>query len=45
MKANLREVKLFFATLGENLNVARKKKTMVKEGMLQNQLKVRLTKV
>ena len=30
--ANLREVKLVFATLGENLNVARKKKTMVKEG-------------
>ena len=29
---NLREVKLVFATLGENLNVARKKKTVVKEG-------------
>ena len=31
--ANLREVKLVFATLGENLNVARKKKTVVKEGI------------
>ena len=30
---NLREVKLVFATLGENLNVARKKKTVVKEGI------------
>ena len=42
--ANLREVKLVFATLGENLNVARKKKTMVKEGKLQNQLKVQPNK-
>ena len=31
--ANLREVKLVFATLGENLNVARKKKTVVREGI------------
>ena len=30
---SLREVKLVFATLGENLNVARKPKTVVKESL------------
>ena len=31
--ANLREVKLVFSTLGENLNVAKKTKTVVKESL------------
>ena len=31
--ASLREVKLVFATLGENLNVAKKPKTVVKESL------------
>ena len=37
--ANLREVKLVFATLGENLNVARKKKTVVKESLASKPMK------
>lgn len=37
--ANLREVKLVFATLGENLNVARKKKTFVKESLASKPMK------
>jgi hypothetical protein len=37
--SNLREVKLVFATLGENLNVARKKKTVVKESLASKPMK------
>ena len=37
--ANLREVKLVYATLGENLNVARKKKTVVKESLASKPMK------
>lgn len=37
--ANLREVKLVFATLGENLNVARKNKTFVKESLASKPMK------
>ena len=37
--SNLREVKLVFATLGENLNVARKKKTFVKESLASKPMK------
>ena len=37
--ASLREVKLVFATLGENLNVARKKKTVVKESLASKPMK------
>ena len=35
----MREVKLVFATLGENLNVARKKKTVVKESLASKPMK------
>ena len=34
-----REVKLVYATLGENLNVSRKKKTVVKESLASKPMK------
>jgi len=37
--ASLREVKLVYATLGENLNVARKNKTVVKESLASKPMK------
>ena len=37
--ASLREVKLVYATLGENLNVARKPKTVVKESLASKPMK------
>src|SRR6056300_896627 len=37
--ASLREVKLVFATLGENLNVAKKPKTVVKESLASKPMK------
>jgi hypothetical protein len=37
--SSLREVKLVYATLGENLNVARKPKTVVKESLASKPMK------
>ena len=37
--ASLREVKLVYATLGENLNVARKNKPVVKESLASKPMK------
>jgi hypothetical protein len=36
---SLREVKLVYATLGENLNVAKKPKTVVKESLASKPMK------